>query len=179
MIRVVESDDDIAELIALRERIDPLTATTVADQRVFRSQATNPLQVVVDGAGYGVAWNFPGERDAEIDVGVVRERRRAGIGSAIYERLVGHARAEGWRTLFAGASEEEGVAWLERRGFAFADRQERVVLDLAHETVAHRGFSGEITDFAARPDLAPRLLDRPRLRRGHGRQTSPLSGERL
>ena len=55
MIRSVESDDDYARLIALREAIDPLTATTVADVRAFRRQAESSLYVLAAELD-GIAW---------------------------------------------------------------------------------------------------------------------------
>jgi GNAT superfamily N-acetyltransferase len=109
---------------------------------------------------FGVVWRFPHERDASLDVGVVPEARRRGVGSMLYESLLEHARSQRWESLLASAVEDDGRAWLERRGFEVVDRQERVVLELADacDTVSQARGDVAITDFAARPDLAPGLV---------------------
>ncbi|HEY3182838.1 MAG TPA: GNAT family N-acetyltransferase [Gaiellaceae bacterium] len=156
-IRVAAGDDDLAHVVDLRRRIDDLTATTVEDTKVFHAQADGPLQLVADDTAFGFTAKFPGERDATLDVGVVPAARRQGIGAAFYDRLVEHAREAGWPSLGAGASEPEGIEWLRRRGFEEVDRQERVVLRLSDAPVEAPEPAVELTDFAARPDLAPKL----------------------
>jgi mycothiol synthase len=156
-IRVVAGDDDVARYVDLRRRVDDLTATTVEDTKVFQEQADRPLRLLVDDAAFGFTGRFPADRDASLDIGVVREARRRGIGGALYDRLVGHARAAGWRSLGAGASEPDGIEWLRRRGFEEIDRQERVVLRLADAPAEDPDPAVELTDFAARPDLAGKL----------------------
>lgn len=158
MLRPARSDGDLAAVVALRERLDPLTATTVADQRVFLAQARAPCVLIDDGVAFAQAMRFPGEGDGTIDIGVVPERRGAGIGGALLARLEEHARAQRWPALLAASTEEEGVAWLERRGFAAVDTQERVVLELgpvAPEPSTPSGLA--LTDLATRPDLGARL----------------------
>jgi mycothiol synthase len=156
-IKVVAGDDDLARYVDLRRRVDDLTATTVEDTKAVQAQAGRPLRLLVDDAAFGFTGQFPGDRDASLDIGVVPAVRRQGIGGALYDRLVGHARAAGWRSLAAGASEPDGMEWLRRRGFEEIDRQERVVLQLADAPVEDPDPDIELTDFAARPDLAPKL----------------------
>jgi ribosomal protein S18 acetylase RimI-like enzyme len=153
-------DDDLELVVALRERIDPLTATTADDQRVFVAQSETPLVLLAGDVAFGVVWRFPPERDASLDVGVVPEARRRGVGSALYDTLLEHARSQRWESLLASAVDDEGRAWLERREFEVVDRQERVVLELAgaRDTVAQAPGDVAITDFAARPDLAPEIV---------------------
>lgn len=158
-------DDDLEVVVALRERIDPLTATTADDQRVFVAQSEAPLVLLAGDVAYGVVWRFPPERDASLDVGVVPTARRRGVGSALYESLLEHARSQRWESVLAPAVEDEGRAWLERRGFEVVDRQERVVLELgcapdagARDTVSQAPGHVAITDFAARRDLAPEIV---------------------
>jgi len=155
-----ETDDDIAAVIALREQLEPFTATTVADQRVFLSQAEAPLLLVEPAVAYAQVMRFANERDASIDIGVVPQARGRGLGSELLRRLEGHARVHGWESLLASASTEEGIEWLRRRGYEEIDRQERVVLELADTPAATRveGPSGvQLTDYASRPDLAGAL----------------------
>ena len=153
-------DADLELVVALRERIDPLTATTPDDQRVFAAQSEGPLVLLAGEVGFGVVRRFPPERDASLDVGVVPEARRRGVGAAVYDRLLEHARSQAWESLLASAVEDDGRSWLERRGFEVVDRQERVVLELdgARDTVSQAPGHVAITDFAARPDLAPALV---------------------
>jgi mycothiol synthase len=154
-ISVAAGDDDLARYVDLRRRVDDLTATTVEDTKVFQAHAEQPLRLLVDDAAFGFVGRFPNERSADLDVGVVAAERRRGIGGALYERLFEHARGAGWDSLVAGASEAHGVEWLRRRGFEEIDRQERVVLRLEDAPAEEPGI--ELTDFAARPDLAPKL----------------------
>jgi len=156
-----ETDDDLAAMIALRERLDPFTATTVGDQRVFLSQASAPLVLVAPDVAFAHVMRYPFERDAVVDGGVAQEHRRRGLGSGLLHRVLDHARAQEWPSLLASAVEEEGIAWLGRRRFVAIDRQEPVVLELAgRPPVDVRVPDGiELTDFAARPELAPQLHD--------------------
>jgi mycothiol synthase len=156
-IRVAAGDDDLAHVVDLRRQIDDLTATTVEDTKVFHAQADRPLQLVADNTGFGFTAKFPGDRDASLDIGVIPAARRQGVGGALFERLIEHAREAGWRSLAAGASEPDGIEWLRRRGFEEIDRQERVVLRLADAQAEVPVPAVELTDFAARPDLAPKL----------------------
>jgi GNAT superfamily N-acetyltransferase len=153
-------DRDLELVVSLRERLDPLTATTPEDQRVFREQSEAPLVLLAGDVGFGVVWRFRPERDASLDVGVVPEARRRGVGGALYERLLAHALAQAWESLLAAAVDDEGRAWLERRRFVEVDRQERVVLELgaAGGAVPSEPPALPITDFAVRPDLAPQIV---------------------
>ena len=101
-------DDDLELVVALRERIDPLTATTPDDQRVFAAQSEGQLVLLAGEVGFGVVRRFPPERDASLDVGVVPTARRRGVGAALFERLLEHARSQGWASLMASAVEDEG-----------------------------------------------------------------------
>ena len=123
-------DGDLHLLVRVREATDPLMATTVEDQRVFMRQTEAPLFLVAGDAAFGLVCRFPPERDADLDVRVLPTHRRSGVGSALYARLLEHARAREWQSLMTSAIEDEALAWLERRGFEQVDRQERVVLEL-------------------------------------------------
>jgi GNAT superfamily N-acetyltransferase len=155
-------EDDLGLAVRLREATDALTATTVEDQRVFMGHAEGPLLVFAGEIGFGLALRFPPERDGELDIRVLREHRRRGVGEALYGRLLAHARGQGWPSLLASAVEQEALDWLARRGWDEVDRQERVVLELrdgARDTVSQAPNGIEISDYASRPDLAPRLVE--------------------
>jgi GNAT superfamily N-acetyltransferase/RimJ/RimL family protein N-acetyltransferase len=159
-IRRVESDDDLAHSIELRHRIDPLDATSVDDQRALEPHVEAPLRMLVDGRAHGFAGRFPGDRDAYVDVGVLPDARRQGLGGEIFAILVDHVRAHGWETILASASEADGIAWLGKRRFEEVDRMERVVLELSEATDASPPPRGvDLTDLASRPDLLPTLYE--------------------
>ena len=154
MIRVAASDGDLATIIELRERIDPLTATTVEDQRVFAAQADGVLQLLAGDVGFATAARFPDEVPVA-NLGVVPEHRRRGLGGELFARVSRHAREQGWTELQLTASDPDGIAWLGRRGFREVDRQPRVVLEL--DAAAAVPPARALTDYAERPDLAPAL----------------------
>jgi GNAT superfamily N-acetyltransferase len=154
VIRPAESDDDLAQVVALREAVDTLSATTVADQRVWLAQAESPLVLLADDVGFGQVMRFPGERDAVLAIGVLPSSRGRGIGTELHAALSTHARRHAWTSLLASAETDDGIAWLVRRGYAEVDRQERVVLELADGPAEEPEPAGvELTDLAARPDL--------------------------
>ncbi len=148
----------IERYVALRERVDPLTATTPADQRAFLEQAEAPLVLVEGERAFGAVMRFPPESDADLKLGVVAEARGRGLGSELLERLLAHAREQRWASALASVSDEASRAWAERRGFEVVDREERVVLELP-AGVPDAPTAVDLTDFAARPELAPRLLE--------------------
>jgi GNAT superfamily N-acetyltransferase len=158
VIRRADDDAALARYVELRERVDPLTASTVEDMHAFLVQTESPLVLVADG-GFGSVMRFPPESDADLKLGVVREARGRGLGSELLERLLAHARSQGWASVLV-ATDEEGRAWAERRGFELVDREERVVLELrnvASETVSEGPPGIELTDLAARPELEPEV----------------------
>jgi GNAT superfamily N-acetyltransferase len=126
---------------------------------VFLSQASAPLVLVAPDVAFAHVMRYPFERDAVVDGGVVPEHRRRGLGTELLRRVDEHARAQGWPSLLASAVEEEGLTWLEKRGFVPIDRQEPVVLELGgrEERAVHVPDGIELTDFEQRADLAPRL----------------------
>jgi len=157
-IRAARGDDDLERYVDLRRRLDDLAVTAVEDQRVFLRLAETPLLLLAADVAYGFVARYPGEADAVLDVGVLPSARRQGLGRALFDRLVAHARGARWTAVVAHAVEEDGVAWLRRRGFVDLDRQERVVLELADAPVDAAPVAGvHLVDFAARPDLAATL----------------------
>ena len=156
------SDVDLDLVVRLREATDSLTATTAEDLRVFLRQAEAPLLLHADDVGFGLSCRYPPERDAELDVRVLPAHRRRGTGTALYERLLEHAVAQGWPSVITSAAERDALKWLERRGWRRIDRQERVVLELAdvpRDRVSQAPAGIELTDYASRPDLAPKLVE--------------------
>jgi len=156
--RRVNRETELERYVELRARVDPLSATTVADQRAFLEQAESPLVLVDGDRAFGSVMRFPRETDAALKLGVVAEARGLGLGSGLLDRLLAHARAHRWPSTLAATSDDASRGRAERRGFEVVDREERVVLELGGAVVPDPP-AVELTDFAARPDLAPRLLE--------------------
>jgi GNAT superfamily N-acetyltransferase len=90
--------------------------------------------------------------------GVVAERRRRGVGTALYRAVSEHARAIGKARLQVDLWEDEhdGLRFLERRGFAEVERFARVRLDLERAAVpdAAPPPGVELVTLAGHADLA-------------------------
>ena len=139
-----ESDADLEAVAAASAQVDSWGGTTADDLRHFRTIApgTRTFLALLAGepAGYGTVGPFPGaetEPYVTAALGVVPERRRRGIGSAIHHVLSEHARELGKDGLQVEAEEDddESIGYLERRDYVEVERQKAVVLDLAQATV--------------------------------------------
>jgi mycothiol synthase len=164
VIREARGDADLATFLALREAIEPLTASTVADMRAFDAHAEAPLRVLVEqdgrAAGIASAMKFRDEDVADGLLGVLTSHRGRGLGGALLDRLDGHVREHGWRSLQLSVREGADAVWLARRGFEQVDRQPRVVLELAapaSNTVLQALDGVELTDATERPGLVDAL----------------------
>lgn len=161
MIRRAEGEADLARIVALREAIDPLSTTLLADLLVWRAQADGPLELLAeedgDAVGFAAAvWHFRGEPVSRAVLGVLPAWRRRGIGGDLLRLLSAHAREQGWVDLELSADEADPDAgpWLERRGFREHQRMVRVVLELADAPEPPDPPPDvTLTDLEARPDL--------------------------
>jgi mycothiol synthase len=170
VVRPAEGSADFGRIVALRAQLDPILEPTVEELLFWRERLRAPLHLVAlvgdDPAGYGIAGVFPEEEDeayAFADVGVLPERRRRGIGSALLEALSDHVRGLGKEALQLEVGEEEGgaVRYFEKRGYVELERQKALELDLGSvprpEPTIAAGV--QIASWAERPDLVPQMYE--------------------
>jgi GNAT superfamily N-acetyltransferase len=102
------------------------------DDRVRRWVADDGARVV----GYGSFWPVRDDR-FRMDLAVVPEHRRRGIGGRLLGVLASAAESAGATTLQARTESDrpEVLAFLTRRGFAETMRMHRLVLDVANATL--------------------------------------------
>jgi GNAT superfamily N-acetyltransferase len=87
-----------------------------------------------DGGAVGLALVAPSDSPGRtfIDIRVLPEWRRRGIGSALYEQALAHARGlePEWLSTMVSEAEPQAVAWAERRGFERYQQQVELLLQL-------------------------------------------------
>ncbi|GLZ76197.1 phosphinothricin acetyltransferase [Actinorhabdospora filicis] len=121
-IRTATEDYDPQMVAVFREAFPALVINTGS---LAHSRATvggyGALIAFRDGEAVGVgttgypAWSA--QREGSISLGVLPDARRAGIGSALLERLVAHHRADGGGAMRAAVRNAEFLAWAEKRGW--------------------------------------------------------------
>jgi ribosomal protein S18 acetylase RimI-like enzyme len=169
-LRAVSTDGDLERIVAVRAGIDPILETTADDLRFLSSRLRGPLHVLatLDGepAGYGFTGVFPEQEDepfAFADLGVLPAFRRRGVGSALHAALSEHVRGLGKQELQLEVREqdEEGLGYFQKRGYVEVERQKAVELDLRtlEPEVPQLSPGVEISSWAKRPDLAPRMYE--------------------
>ncbi len=158
---------DLESIVRITAEVSPHHPASVAEMRW--AERTYPgvvrLLAAVDGADVGTAltgriFAYPPEFDAWWAViEVLPSARRRGIGDRLYRAISTRARAAGKSAFLSPVPETsaDGIAFLEHRGFAEADRMAAVRLDLAGlrrpDPTPPPGVT--ITTLDARPDLAP------------------------
>jgi mycothiol synthase len=107
--RIVLPDEPIATLEQLRARASPERLLVVAE---------------LDGelVGHGIA-DVSSYADGFVAPRILPGHRRRGIGSAVLEALLDHARGQGHRSVASLTDEASGVAFATARGFVEIDRQ--------------------------------------------------------
>ncbi len=135
----VRTDQDIDGFLAVRRAIDPEHPVA---RHAYLEHIAAPGRVDVlarsDGTPVGAAFLEPhdGKLDGSVgyvSVRVLRERRRHGIGTALFAELAAHARAAGWRELYSVARHDDSdtLDYLGKRGFTEALRMQELSLELA------------------------------------------------
>jgi GNAT superfamily N-acetyltransferase len=158
VIREASTREDLAALCGVWAAITPREPMTVEQLERRKERQPQRLYVVAEReervVGLGIV--APSDSPGRVFVGarVLPEFRRRGIGSAVYERLAAHARAQepdAFSTMVSEA-DPESIAWAERRGFAEYARQVELVLELRGDEQAPAPPDGiEIVEVT--PDL--------------------------
>ena len=131
MIRRAETDADLAGWCEVWNAITPREPVRVEDQQRRLARQPERLQLVAPGgAGLVAPSDSPGR--LFLAVRVLPDARRRGLGSALFERLLEHARGlePGWLSTQVSGADTESIAWARRRGFEEYGRQVELVLAL-------------------------------------------------
>lgn len=132
MIRRAESEADLSTWCDVWNAITPREPVRVEDQVRRLARQPERLQLVAGGVGAGLVAPSDSSGRLFVMVRVVPEARRRGVGSALFERLLEHARDldPEWLSTHVSGAEPESIAWAKRRGFAEYGRQVELVLAL-------------------------------------------------
>jgi mycothiol synthase len=132
MIRRAETDADLAAWCEVWNAITPREPIRVDEIKRRIARQPERLHLVADDAAAGCVAPTDSAGRLYVGVRVLPEERRRGLGSALFERLVAHARElePEWLSTMVSEAEPESIAWAERRGFAEYGRQVELVLEL-------------------------------------------------
>jgi GNAT superfamily N-acetyltransferase len=164
MIRRAEHDEDLRVWCDVWNAITPREPVRVEDQVRRLARQPERLQLVADDVGAGLVAPSDSPGRLFVTVRVLPEARDQGVGSALFERLLEHARRFGpdWISTMASGAEPASIAWAERRGFQEYGRQVELVLRLSGEEEPPAPLDGirvvELTEdrYARRRLHAPR-----------------------
>jgi mycothiol synthase len=152
MIRRAETDADLAGWCEVWNTITPREPIRVDEIKRRIARQPERLYLVADDVGVGCVAPTDSAGRLYVGVRVLPEKRRRGLGSALFEPLVAHARALGpeWLSTMVSEAEPESIAWAERRGFKEYGRQVELVLELGGGEQAPEPLDGiqvvELTD---------------------------------
>lgn len=158
MIREAVTRADLTALCEVWAAITPREPMTAEQLERRKERQPERLYLVAEQeeSVVGLGLVAPSDSPGRVFVGVrvLPKFRGRGIGSAAYERLLAHARAQQPDAISTMVSEDdpESVAWAERRGFKEYQRQVELVLELRSDEQAPPPLDGiEIVEVT--PDL--------------------------
>jgi mycothiol synthase len=133
VIREATTRDDLVRLCEIWTAITPREPMT--PEQLLRRKERQPERLYLlaeeDGRAVGLAIVAPTDSPNRRFVGVrvLPDRRRRGIGSALYERALAHALAlePEWISTQVSEAEPDAVTWAERRGFEESARQVELI----------------------------------------------------
>lgn len=136
MIREAVTREDLAALCGVWAAVTPREPLT--PEQLLRRKERQPERLYLlaeeNGRAVGLALVAPTDSPNRRFVGVrvLPERRRQGIGSALYEPALAHAQAlePEWISTQVSEADPDSVAWAERRGFEESSRQVELILQL-------------------------------------------------
>ena len=149
MIRVAETDEELLRFAAIRLAASPRETTSPPRRTPER------LLLLWDDAGCGMAAHSDLVDSVTVQVFVRPEAQRQGIGAALAERLLAHARTLGRDHLFATVDSlaADGVAFAERRGFVEVGREVEARRAIGDEPPPEPLPEIEVVTVAERPEL--------------------------
>lgn len=136
MIREARTRDDLAALCDIWATITPREPMT--PEQLLRRKERQPERLYLlaeeQSRAVGLALVAPTDSPNRRYVGVrvLPDWRRRGIGSALYEPALAHARAlePEWISTMVSEADPDSLAWAERRGFEESSRQVELILGL-------------------------------------------------
>jgi GNAT superfamily N-acetyltransferase len=149
-LRPVENDADIDTFVAIRRRVhpaNPLPREVAVEERKRPDHLDLIAELDGDPVGTGTAGKFWGDPDGEfaaVNIRVVEEARRRGVGTALDLRCSQHARELGKTRLFVftRSDDRDSVGYFAFRGFEELGRMQDVRLDLATAVVERSAPAG-------------------------------------
>lgn len=147
-IREARTRDDLAELCEIWAVITPREPMT--PEQLLRRKERQPERLYLlaeeESRSVGLALVAPTDSPnlRYVGVRVLPDWRRRGIGAALYEPALAHARglAPEWISTFVSEADPDSVAWAARRGFEEAQRQVELVLRLRGDEHPPPPFDG-------------------------------------
>jgi mycothiol synthase len=132
MIRRAEADADLAAWCEVWNAITPREPIRVDEIKRRIARQPERLHLVAEDVAAGCVAPTDSAGRLYVGVRVLPEERRHGLGSALFEPLVAHARAlePEWLSTMVSEAEPESIAWAERRGFEAYGRQVELLLAL-------------------------------------------------
>lgn len=144
MILRAETHADLTVWCDVWNAITPREPVRVEDQLLRLERQRERIQLLADDAGVGLV--APSDSPGRLFVGVrvLPEARGRGLGSALYEQLLEHARRvePDWVSGAVSAAEPDSLAWAERRGFEEYDRDVELVRPLRADEAYPPGLDG-------------------------------------
>jgi mycothiol synthase len=163
MIREIRSDADLAVYAALWSSVRPRDAVSADFVRGKLAREPERLYLLAEDEGRPVGCGLTNESSvfgrSYVAVGVVPKRRRRGLGTALLERCLEHARSLGAGVAVGSIwqDDEEAPAFAERHGFVEFERGVELVLELDQVRPPPRLEGIEITGLA--PEHYPRAYE--------------------
>ena len=167
-IRPVLGLADLERWVALRNEVFPDDPEHVEMMVLVRASELDHVDLLaLDGAevvGTGMLAGDPSISSgrAWMEITVPERHRRRGIGTSLLDAITAHAQALGHAGLDCEAREDDpySVAWLGRKGFAEAGRQEQLALGLAAAGAGPEVPEGvELVRLSDRPDLVSGMFE--------------------
>lgn len=136
MIREATTREDLAALCEIWAAITPREPMTPTQLLRRKERQPERLYLLAEEESRAVGLGLVAPTDSPnrryVGVRVLPDWRRRGIGSALYEPALAHARglAPEWISTMVSEADPDSVAWAERRGFEESQRQVELILRL-------------------------------------------------
>jgi mycothiol synthase len=129
-MRRAQTAADLAGWCEVWNAITPREPVSLDDAQRRLARQHERLYLVADGAGAGLVAPSDSPGRLYLGVRVLPEARGRGLGSALYDQLVEHARLldPEWLSTQVSEADPDSIAWAERRGFEEYGRQVELVL---------------------------------------------------